>query len=372
MASGIRILFLLAVLRSSCWREGSASVTSSRMSSQLSGRTLSSSQPPGSSSSDVPIVRTLSRSEFRRLISGADIVHLSGLSRRGSLAAIARHPIVVTHHGYQAALPVGTGLCRLRGTEPIPVCEHLWQGGRPTSACRLLLKGGFALARRAATVNVFPTANLAQTLGLPRSLVVSNSVGYEFDPPTDAVCPHVSFIGSLSIGKGFNDVCDAIDLIEREPDGCGIHWIIAGHGPLEYRATELRRRLGARFQHISQEHSGVPEFLRSSTVAVAPSRMAEPFCYAAAEPLAAGVPIVATAVGAIPEVLVACGVYVEWPPRRHELAAAIRRVIAWTPEPRSAWRSSANQLARRFCPGRAADAYLRLSRQVVVRSERAL
>src|SRR5262249_23569646 len=71
-------------------------------------------------------------------------------------------------------------------------------------------------------------------------------------------------------------------------------------------------------------------------VCVVPSRWEEAFCLAAAEPLARGRPVVATRVGAIPE-LVRDGVTGLLVPRRDPpaLAAAIRRLLE-TPELASA------------------------------------
>lgn len=71
----------------------------------------------------------------------------------------------------------------------------------------------------------------------------------------------------------------------------------------------------------------LPGLLRSADVLVVPSRWAEPSGLTIGEGLASGLPVVASRVGGIPEVLGTAGMLVE-PEDPADLAAALRRLIA--------------------------------------------
>ena len=75
---------------------------------------------------------------------------------------------------------------------------------------------------------------------------------------------------------------------------------MAGDGPQARRAARRRRRAlrGARVGATSW-----PTLRARAALAIVPSRSAETFGLAAAEAMADGVPVVATAVGALPELV---------------------------------------------------------------------
>jgi glycosyltransferase involved in cell wall biosynthesis len=74
---------------------------------------------------------------------------------------------------------------------------------------------------------------------------------------------------------------------------------VAGDGP---HAGELRGAPGVRFVgKVGADE--LAELRANAALAIVPSRAAETFGLAAAEAMAAGVPVVATAVGALPELL---------------------------------------------------------------------
>jgi glycosyltransferase involved in cell wall biosynthesis len=90
--------------------------------------------------------------------------------------------------------------------------------------------------------------------------------------------------------------------VELAVEACaraGLPLVVAGDGP---QASALRGARGVRFVGaVSAEE--LAELRANAALAVVPSRAAETFGLAAAEAMAAGVPVVATAVGALPELV---------------------------------------------------------------------
>jgi len=90
--------------------------------------------------------------------------------------------------------------------------------------------------------------------------------------------------------------------VELAIDACaraGVPLVVAGDGPL---AGRLRGAPGVRFAG-SVAPAELAELRARAALAIVPSRAAETFGLAAAEAMAAGVPVVAGAVGALPELV---------------------------------------------------------------------
>jgi glycosyltransferase involved in cell wall biosynthesis len=80
-----------------------------------------------------------------------------------------------------------------------------------------------------------------------------------------------------------------------------VRLVIAGDGPDRARVTA---RAGNGVTFLGRVASGeLAELRRQASVAVVPSRSAETFSLAGAEAMAAGLPVAATRVGALPELL---------------------------------------------------------------------
>ena len=98
----------------------------------------------------------------------------------------------------------------------------------------------------------------------------------------------------------------------------GLELVVAGDGP---QADALRAAGGARFVgRVSADE--LADLRARAALAIVPSRSAETFGLAAAEAMADGVPVVATAVGALPELVGADGLVA--PGDADALAAAAR------------------------------------------------
>jgi glycosyltransferase involved in cell wall biosynthesis len=108
---------------------------------------------------------------------------------------------------------------------------------------------------------------------------------------------HALVAGRLAREKGV-DVAIAAAARARRP------LVVAGDGPLRAELEALAARAGADVRFTGRV--GAAELARLRTeaaVALVPSRSAETFGLAAAEAMAAGVPVVASAVGALPELV---------------------------------------------------------------------
>jgi glycosyltransferase involved in cell wall biosynthesis len=117
--------------------------------------------------------------------------------------------------------------------------------------------------------------------------------------PSDAAV--IGCVARLSEGKGLNYLVDAMpDIVERVPHA---HALLVGDGPLradlERHATErgVRDRV-----HFAGYHQDIPAWLAAMDVFVLPS-LSEALPLSILEAMAAGLPVVATAVGGIPEVV---------------------------------------------------------------------
>jgi glycosyltransferase involved in cell wall biosynthesis len=111
--------------------------------------------------------------------------------------------------------------------------------------------------------------------------------------------PVVGDVARLVPQKGLDVLIRAAPLVlQRHP---GTHFVLAGEGP---ERAALERQIAAagledRFV-LTGQRTDIPELLASFDVFVLPSRF-EGLCYAVIEAQAAGLPVVATPVGGVPE-----------------------------------------------------------------------
>jgi glycogen synthase len=140
-----------------------------------------------------------------------------------------------------------------------------------------------------------------------RCSVVHNGLPMPALPPTPLPFepPRLLCLGRLAPEKGFDVALAAFAaLVGRFP---GLELTIAGDGPcraaLERQAAALGVSHAVRFAGwVAPERT--PELLNAATLVVMPSRWQEPFGLVALEAAQQGRPIVATRVGALPEIVV--------------------------------------------------------------------
>ncbi|WP_329568829.1 glycosyltransferase family 4 protein [Kitasatospora sp. NBC_01266] len=263
--------------------------------------------------------------ELRRAFTGADLVHAHGL-RAGLLADLALRtagrlpglrpetPLVVTSHHALLA----TGLERR--------LQRLMERRVARSADLVLGASSDLVARArelgATDARLGPVAAPPRPpAGLDRAAARAALLG-----PDELDRPLLLAVGRLVPHKGFAQLFDAA----REFDDALV--LVAGDGPLH---QELAERVAAEQLPVRLlgHRTDVPELLAAADLVVIPSRW-EARSPVAQEALRAGVPLVATAVGGIPELVGDAAVLVPGGDPAG-LAAAVRALLA-DPERRSA------------------------------------
>ncbi|MDU0300681.1 MULTISPECIES: glycosyltransferase family 4 protein [unclassified Streptomyces] len=254
---------------------------------------------------------------LRAACSGADLVHAHGLhaSFRTALALSGRQtPFVVTWH--DRAHADGPRAHFLR------VLER-----RVVRAATVVLGTTSALVDRARRSGARDARLAAVSLPGPRSTPAPEEAD-RLRPKVRAELgaverPLIVAVGSLERHRGYDDLLDAAHawrLLDPVP-----LVVIAGEGPLH---GELRRRIEDEELpvRLAGPREDVPDLLAAADVAVLPSRREEARSPFAQEALHARVPLVATRVGGVPELV---GDAAELVPRGNAraLADAVTRLL---------------------------------------------
>jgi glycosyltransferase involved in cell wall biosynthesis len=193
--------------------------------------------------------------------------------------AVARAPVVATFHGDTGHLP------------RVLVYERLARWAARLSSGVAATSESLAERIRAAAprtpVHVIPNGVPLGTLPTPAErLAARRALGF----PEDAQV--VAFVGRLSPEK-------APEVLLRAVEGTDMRVVVAGEGPLRDSLEAGADRARVRFLGFVPE---VAQVLAAADVLALPSRT-EGLPMAALEAMAAGVPVVASAVGSLPEVL---------------------------------------------------------------------
>ncbi|MHB1568570.1 MAG: glycosyltransferase family 4 protein [Solirubrobacteraceae bacterium] len=271
---------------------------------------------------------------------GARIVHAHNLQPTfgwRALAAAREAGAAVVCHLHQYRLVCAASVCfrdghdctNCHGANTLPGVIHNCRGSRAeavTYAAALSLWQ----RRLAANVDAFVVPSEAalrrlQDLGAPVTEAfivphVSRHLAGAADHPggqaAGAQRGHALFAARLVPEKGLAVAIEACRL-------AGLPLVVAGEGP--ERARLEGRGDGVRFVgHVDLER--LRELRAGSVVALAPSLAAETFGLAAAEAMAAGVPVAASRIGALPELVPEP--WLAQPGDPDSLAAAIRRILA--------------------------------------------
>ncbi|HZQ65136.1 MAG TPA: glycosyltransferase family 4 protein [Gaiellaceae bacterium] len=264
-----------------------------------------------------------------RAARAADVVYATGMIGRSGLAALAaRRPLVirlVADPAYERARRLGL------------TTEGLDDFARERGIRVALLRAARDLPLRRAVRVVCPSAFLADRaagwgLSRERIAVVPSSVSV---PPLDDrdelrrrhgfEGPTLVFVGRFVPQKSLDVALDAVASTD------GVSLVLVGDGPERPRVEELARRhgLGDRARFVgSRARQDVFELLRAADASLLSSSW-ENFPHTVVEALAVGTPVIATAVGGVPEVVEdeRNGLLVQ-PQDTRALAAAIVRFFA--------------------------------------------
>ena len=239
-----------------------------------------------------------------------DVLH--GHGAKG--AALAR---LVPNHGHaiRAYTPHGGSLVYCPGTI---------SGGFYRSLERLLnWHTDLFLFESSYIANLFRT-----TIGTPRAMVriVRNGVGNaEFEPivakpdATDVVC-----VGELRPVKAIDVLIEALAILKAS--GHCVTATIAGEGPEDAKLKAQTARLGLASEVRFVGFRPAREAFAMGRMLVIPSR-AESLPYIVLEAAAAGMPIIATEVGGVPEIFGPHATHLIAPDDSGALVAAIRKTL---------------------------------------------
>ena len=174
--------------------------------------------------------------------------------------------------------------------------------------------------------------------------------------------PIIGVVGRLSLEKGVDLFIDACAVLGRK--GLAFSALVAGDGPerarLEARSSDLG--LASRVRFLGQVHD-VDVVYGNLDLVVLPSR-SEGLPNTLLEAMQADVPVVATAVGGVPEAVGASGAaHLVAPGSAVALAEAIERALTQGDRPEAA--AARRDVARRFSLERRLEAHVELYRDLL-------
>jgi len=299
------------------------------------------------------IVRRPKISQLRKLIRESDVVHLAGpVIVPLMLALLARKPVVVEHHGYQASCPNGLLLYQptktacpnhyMRGEYSACLKCNASESGWLASAKMLVLTPLRRLLCRRAKINLCISHHVASRVELPHSVVIYYGVpqakirttGAQTTSQTSVsvdqiVKPALSiaYVGRLVFEKDVPTIVDAVRLAQI--DGYRVALKIIGDGPDRSRVE------AAIAKHTFDPpvtmtgyllDEALSDALRDAEVVVIPTIMEETAGLAVMEQFERGRPVIVSDIGGLAEVAGDGGL--KFPPGDSAaLAACLRRLI---------------------------------------------
>ncbi|HEX6998138.1 MAG TPA: glycosyltransferase family 4 protein [Gammaproteobacteria bacterium] len=288
-----------------------------------------------------------------------DIVHCHNVYHQltPSIIGAAKRrgvPVVLTLHDYKPVCPT---YLRLRHGAPCSECidggpfnvvRHRCADGSLARSALLYaeavvqrLLGSYEQVDAFIAPSEFMRAAVARRFPRERVRLLYNGVDTNAIAPADGDAGYVLYLGRLSAEKGIETLLEA-----HAPVAGRIPLRVAGTGPLEAR---LRARYPhARFLgHLSG--TALDEAVRGAALIAVPSGCYENCPITVLEAMAYGKPVVASAIGGIPELVVHEETGLLFPPGdRHALADCLSRLMADAGLRRRYGRAGRARVERRF------------------------
>jgi glycosyltransferase involved in cell wall biosynthesis len=249
------------------------------------------------------------------LIRESDVIHIAGATILPmALAMLCGKPMVVEHHGFQAACP--NGLLFYEPTEtPCPghymaerydrciECNRK-KAGLPQSALMLLLTPVRRWLLNRARANIIPTDWLAAILKLQRMRTIHHGIADQpVAPAARSAVTTFAFQGRLVSTKGAKLLLRAAESMLEENQEFRI--VIVGDGPerenLQSQMSEGLSRRVRLLGHVPDDQ--LNEVLNDAGTVVMPSLGGEVFGLVAAENMMRGKLVIVSDIGAMREVV---------------------------------------------------------------------
>jgi len=310
--------------------------------------TVITQMPAGSFDDSALPFRTVRRPgllQLWRLIRVADVLHIAGPALAPLiLSYLARRPVVLEHHGYQAICPNGLLLFQPDRS----ACPGHFEPGRylqclrcnaqdasVLSSLRLLLLTFLrrALSRRVAA-NLAISHHVLNRHRLPRSAVVY----YGIEDPLQSALPSMAagrgarelcfaYVGRFVVEKALPVLLEAADHLRK--DGLSFEVRLIGDGPERANVEALvRRRSLESVVHMTGFLSGdaLLASLQTVDVVIMPTIMEETAGLAVIDQMMRGKLVIVSEIGGLGEVVGPAGLKFT-PGDAEALAACMRRVI---------------------------------------------
>jgi len=179
----------------------------------------------------------------------------------------------------------------------------------PGTSVDLVIAVSRFVARRHLEVELLPPKkveviwNSVEVPPHPASASIRAKARAHFGIPTDALL--IASASRATESKGIQDLLSAFDALPAvAPGDPPIHLLYLGDGEYLDTLEEMRNGMSSALRiHLPGYVPDASAILGAADIAVVPSRWAEAFGLAALEPLAWGVPVIATNTGGLPEVV---------------------------------------------------------------------
>jgi glycosyltransferase involved in cell wall biosynthesis len=327
------------------------------------------------------IIRRPRLFQLWELIRNSHLVHVAGPALAPLLLPrLARKPLVIEHHGYQATCP--NGLLFHHPSQRVCPGHFAAANYLECLRCNGAEEGSFAALEllasaflrhagsRNASANIAPSNHVASRQGLPRTKVIVHGVEMPFR--ADSTSPDLrpakpnnfAYLGRLVVEKGVSVLLEATRLLLDE--GREIHVLLIGDGP---DRTRLESQIAASALEKNVQITG---FLRGAALErrletvnaiVIPTIMEETAGLAALEQMARGRPVIASAIGGLGEIVDGGGLTFS-PNDPRALAGMMKRILDEPGLTASLALSASQRMLRSFSFGGMIQAHAHLYHEV--------
>lgn len=247
-------------------------------------------------------------------------------------------PVVATLHNYRLICPSGQlfrdgrACTECVGRTPLPAVRHGCYRGSRLATVPLAVHHVVGQRVWWNAVNLFFCISDGQRNALIAGGLPATRLVVKYNPVPDLGTGsgpgrHVLYVGRLTETKGVQVLIDAWESFTAAT-AAPVPLVVAGDGPLRERvAGWAASRLDVRFEGLV-DTARCAQLTRAAVAVVAPSVWAEPFGLVAVEAMSAGVPVLASAHGAFPELVRDGHTGLLHPPGdAAALAADLRRIL---------------------------------------------